>query len=96
MTKELTDLIGQVKNKITDDSDMVWTNYDNAKQLRDELETYILELQSGDMGSIEKLKKFFLPTAPLQEHSISNGWGNEYLELSKKFDGLYAIRRTNI
>jgi hypothetical protein len=91
MTQELIDIIYKVKSKISDDSDMVWTLYDNAKQLRDELEAYIQELQNGNMSSVEKIRLLFLPTATLQEHSISNSWADEYLKLSEKFDNLYSM-----
>lgn len=91
MTKELTEIIEQVKKKITDHSDMVWTRYVNAKQLRDELELYTRQLQNGDTSSVEKIKFLFLPTATLQEHSIFNGWADEYLKLAEKFDSIYAM-----
>jgi hypothetical protein len=95
MTNELIDIIDQVKRKITDDSDMAWTRFDNAKQLRDELDSCKLQLQTGDKTSVEKLKLLFLPTATLQEHSISNGWADEYLRLAEKFDRLYEIINRN-
>ena len=91
MTKELIDIIAHVKRKITDHSDMVWTHYDDAKQLRNELDSYTLQIQTGDTSSLEDIKFLFLPTATLQEHAISNGWADEYLKLAKQFDGLYAI-----
>jgi hypothetical protein len=35
-----------------------------------------------------ELKLLFAPTGDLQETSIANGWAEEYLLLSAKFDGL--------
>ncbi|HEV8505903.1 MAG TPA: hypothetical protein VGQ53_10900 [Chitinophagaceae bacterium] len=89
MIEELIEIIKKLKGKITDDSDMVWTGYETSKQLRDELEAYILELQAGNATSMEKIKTLLLPTGALQEHSISNRWGDEFLDLSEKFDHLY-------
>jgi len=91
MNQDIIDIIKKVKEKITDDSDMAWTCYDNAKQLRDQLDLNIRELQIGDTNSLEQLKILLLPTASLQEHSICNGWAGEYLELASKFDDLYSI-----
>lgn len=68
--KDAINIIKHVKNKITDASDMVWTRYDTAKQLRDELELYIQHLQNGDLSPLEQMKFLFLPTATLQKHSI--------------------------
>ena len=90
MNQDLIDIIKKVKEKITDDSDMVWTHYENAKQLRDELDKNVQKFMAGDPNSLEELRNLFLPTATLQEHAISNGWGAEYLELAAKFDSLYA------
>ena len=90
MNLELIDIVKKVKEKVTDDSDMVWTHYDNAKQLRDELDANVQKLKFGDTGSLEELKMLFLPTATLQEHAICNGWPEEYLNLAEKFDNLYS------
>ena len=91
MRQELIDIIRQLKEKITDDSDMVWTRYESAKELRDELETYLIDLETDDIICMEKLSFLFLPTASLQEHSISNNWAQEYLNLSQKFDRIYTL-----
>jgi hypothetical protein len=88
MIEELIEIIKILKTKITDDSDMVWTGYETSKQLRDELEVYINELEAGNTSSMENIKILFAPTGPLQEHSIAHGWGNEFLDLSEKFDQL--------
>ena len=95
MTKELIILSQKVQDKITDDSDVVWTGYDTAKQLREELETYIENLKRGDTTCIEKLHTHFLPTGTFQEHSISNGWAEEYLSLSENFDNIYATMKNH-
>jgi hypothetical protein len=91
MKQELIEIINKVKDKISEDSNMVWTHYDTPKELRDELESYTQGLRNGDMSSLEKIKVLFLPTATLQEHSISNGWPDEYLALAEKFDNLYSM-----
>ena len=91
MSQELIDIINNVIDRISDDSDMVRTRYDTAKQLRDELESYKQQLQERNISSLDKLKLLFLPTATLQEHSISNGWTDEYLRLAAKFDNLYPM-----
>jgi hypothetical protein len=90
MNLELIEIIKKVREKITDDSDIVWTYYDNAKQLRDELDANVQKLKLGDTSSLEELEILFLPTATLQEHAISNGWSDDYLKLAAEFDNLYS------
>jgi hypothetical protein len=36
----------------------------------------------------DELKLLFVPTGPLEERSMENGWSREYLLLSAAFDGL--------
>ena len=90
MNQELIDIIKRVKEKISDDSDMVWTTYEDAGQLRTKLEACIEKLKVGDNTCLEQMRLLFLPTANLQEHSIVNGWPDEYLALAEKFDHLYS------
>jgi hypothetical protein len=41
---------------------------------------------TGKLLHPERISDFFLPTASLQEISLDNGWGEEYLELARGFD----------
>jgi hypothetical protein len=59
MNPELIDIITKVKEKISDDSDVAWTRYDNAKELRDKLDKYVQKLKAGDPSSLEELRNFF-------------------------------------
>jgi len=89
MTQELIDILKIVKSKLTDESDLIWTRYDTSKQLRDELDNYIKQLKEGDSSCLEKLNMHFAPTSTFQEHSIVNGWADEYIKLSDRFDKIY-------
>jgi hypothetical protein len=89
MSQELISIIQSIKNKITDTSDMSWTYYNSAQELRNELDAYISQLDQGKTEALEKLNFLFAPTGTLQEHSISNNWSEEYLTLSGKFDNIY-------
>ena len=89
MLEELNSIIEKIKLKISDDSDMVWTGYNTAKELRDEIDLYINQFNGGDLNCLEELSKYFLPTSTFQEHSISNGWPDEYLKLAEAFDKIY-------
>lgn len=91
MSNGIISILEQVKEHITDDSDMVWTGYNSAKELRDELDTYIQQLTENDTACLEKLHGHFLPTSNFQEHSLSNGWADAYLRLVEQFDANYAL-----
>jgi hypothetical protein len=90
MTQELIDILRKVKDKFTDESDLLWTSYETAKELRNELDIYIDQLSKGDKSCLTKLNIHFLPTCTFQEHSLMNNWTEEYMKLSEKFDCIYA------
>ena len=90
MTKELIDILYKVRERFTDESDLLWTSYETAKELRDELNVCIEQLSKGDISCLENLNMHFLPTSTFQEHSLQNGWSKEYLELSESFDRIYT------
>ena len=53
------------------------------------LESELKRLKDGRQFSFfgkSKIKFLFLPTGALQEISIVNGWGDEYLEISEIVD----------
>ena len=95
MIEEIIRIIEQVKERITHDSDIVWTGYNSAEELRAELDMFTAQLKQGDLSSLQELHIHFLPTSALQEHSISNGWMDEYIRLAEKFDTLFASIKRN-
>ena len=90
MIKKLIEILYKVKERFTDESDLLWTSYETAKELRDELDVCIEQLGKGDISCLENLNMHFLVTSTFQEHSLQNGWSKEYLELAKRFDIIYA------
>jgi hypothetical protein len=90
MIEDLITIIEKIREKIKDGSAMEWTGYDSAKSLRNELEIYIDQLKKGNTECLEDLNTHFLPTATFQDHSISNGWGDEYMSLAEQFDRIYS------
>jgi len=52
------------------------------------LERGIEAIERGTELNREELTLLFAPTGDLQETSMANGWAEEYLSLSARFDGL--------
>ena len=86
LTNKLIGLLNKVKEKITDDSDVVWSNVDSPAQLRAMIDDNIPGLRQGNVDAMKRLSYLFAPTGKLQEHAISNGWSNEFPEIAKHFD----------
>jgi hypothetical protein len=89
MLQDIIHIIKKVQEKVSDDSDVVWTRYSTPAEMRADLNVCIRQLQEGDTSCLEHLNILFAPTGAFQEHSISNGWDDEYLRQAEKFDRLY-------
>ena len=87
--RPLIEIIKIVRNKITDNTDIVWTKYNNTVELQMHIDKNLNLLENGDKQALEEFKHLFMPTSTFQEISISNGWGEEYLELAERFDEAY-------
>ncbi len=90
MTLELIDILIKIKERFTDNSDMLWTSYESAKEVRDELDDFLEQLKKDDISCLEDLNLHFLPTSTFQEHSLQNNWTKEYMKLSDQFDRIYS------
>ena len=57
-------------------------------QVRSNIESQMDLISKGVMIDKQKLIMEFLPTSTLQEISMQNDWGDEFLKLATKFDSL--------
>lgn len=89
LLKEAIAILLKIKENIKDDSDCIWTYYENPQQMRDEIDTYVLELEKGSVRLLDETYAHFAPTAAYQEHSMSNDWTVEYHKLAEEFDEIY-------
>ena len=87
--KELIDILLKVKDKITDESDLMNTGFNSAAELRSEIDKCISGLKENNQDAINQTNEYFQPTAAFQEHSLQNDWSDEYLRMAEKFDKIY-------
>jgi hypothetical protein len=73
-----------------DDNDFSWSSWRDRDDALDEIDTILSELRSGILPSVLALNVLFAPTGPIQEVSLSSGWGDAYIELAKRFDAAMA------
>ena len=65
-------------------------------QLR-EIDALVAGIASGEIPELVSLKVLFAPAGPIQELSVSSGWGNEFLALADRFDAaLSDIHTSNV
>lgn len=73
-----------------DHNDFTWSSWIQQAHALSEIDSIITELENDTVPEVGVL---FAPTGPIQEVSLSGGWGNEFLELAERFDKEYAILR---
>lgn len=68
------------------ENDFAWSSWEDAAEALAEVDRIIAELRAGVLPDRDHLTMIFLPTGPLQEVSVSSGWGDEFLKLAGEFD----------
>lgn len=68
-------------------NDFLWSKWSGSKEAIAEIDQIIAEITAGKiLRSRLSLAALFAPTGSIQEVSMSNGWGNEFLDLAGRFD----------
>jgi hypothetical protein len=86
---EAIDILLEVKKEIRDDTSFDWTSYENAEELRTDIDKYIENLKKGNLSLLDETYSHFLVTSTFQEHALQNGWVDTYMRLAGRFDKLY-------
>jgi len=86
LTLELIEVLKAVKANIKDDADCIWSYFETPQDAQNEIDRYVAELEKGNLNSLHEISVHFAPTAGYQELSLQNGWSNEYIKLSERFD----------
>ena len=73
------------------DNDFAWSSWEDAQAAVSELSAHIATLEAGRLPPKLDLTVLFAPTGPIQEVSLSSGWGDPFLSLAERFD--HAVNR---
>ena len=89
--KKLIAILKETKSLLAlDGNDFSWSSWLDQNQAVSEIDSIITALENG---SVPEIGVLFAPTGPIQEVSVSSGWGNKFLELAERFDKEYATVR---
>lgn len=72
------------------DNDFAWSSWRDTEDALEEIDSVLSRLQRGEIPALLEMSVLFAPTGPMQELSLSSGWGNRFLGLAEEFDA--AIR----
>ena len=84
-TQELIAVLSECLAHLESSEDSAYAG-DSADDLARMLRDAIAQLERGEPIEKSDLKLLFAPTGPLQETAIDNGWGDEFVALSARFD----------
>jgi len=73
------------------DNDFSWSSWEDQNAALAEIDAMLQELRTGQMPDELEMRVLFAPTGPIQETSLSSGWGDEFLKLAKRFDTALAF-----
>lgn len=65
-----------------------FSSWEDASEALREIDEAIAALSAGACP-VERLDVLFAPTGPIQEVSLSSGWGNEFCALAARFDAAW-------
>ena len=82
---KLVSILEEVESFLDGSEDSIWSDMENVKVLSI-IRNSITSLKTSRKAKLAKLYYLFLPTGPLQEISMANGWSGEYLVIAEKFD----------
>jgi hypothetical protein len=72
------------------DNDFTWSSWEDAPAARAEIDDLLSRLLAGDIPMQGALAILFAPTGPMQEVSLSSGWGDEFCALADRYDAVQA------
>jgi hypothetical protein len=73
-----------------EDNDYSWSSWEDHKQALSEIDGLLSSLRSGVLPGDLNLSIIFAPTGPMQEVSLSSGWGDDFLLLAERFEDAIA------
>ena len=91
----IIEIIKNINLRIDENTNLTWTNYNRASDIKSELETDIKDFENGNIEKLEKYSLYFAPTGTFQEISIPNSWGEDFILMANQFDELYKKIKTS-
>ena len=75
-------------------NDFSWSSWIGRGDAVAEIDGILSMLRSGAVPNGLSMEVIFAPTGPMQEVSLSGGWGKEFLALADRFDEAMATDDT--
>lgn len=70
-------------------NEFAWSFWEDRADAVREIDAVIADVRGGILDEL-RLRMYFAPTGPIQEVSLSSGWGQVFVELADRFDAALA------
>jgi hypothetical protein len=86
-TDALLEALGETRQLLArPDNSYGWSGWANAEAALTEIDAVIEGIRSGASPDATQVGVLFAPTGPIQEVSVSSGWGDAFLALADRID----------
>ena len=79
-------LIRKRERLVLPENDFAWSRWDDAESAVRDIDQFIGVLREGKLPPRMDLSILFAPTGSIHEVSLSSGWVDEFIYLSRQFD----------
>ncbi len=87
LKSELLEILADTRRMLAlAENDFSWSSWEDAASALQELDNLTKEIADSEKPNFQTLDILFLPTGPVQEVSVSSGWGKKFLKLAARFD----------
>jgi hypothetical protein len=69
-----------------EDNDFAWSSWEDSAAAMAEVSRLLAIVETGGTPDRLTLSVIFAPTGPMQEVSISSGWGEAFLKVAERYD----------
>ena len=85
--ENLVTVLREARNLLASpDNDFSYSSWMDTEAAIQEIDDLRLQVESGTLPPRVDLDVLFAPTGPIQEVSVSSGWGQDFLRLAARFD----------
>lgn len=68
------------------DNDFAWSSWKAKGTAIAEIERVLALVEAGELPERSSVSVLFAPTGPIQEVSVSSGWGEAFLKVAERYD----------
>jgi hypothetical protein len=85
--EDLIDVLKRARSFLAlPDNDFMWSSWESASDALREVDALITAIASGALPPRLDIAVLFSPTGPIQEVSLSSGWGEAFVDLARQCD----------